>query len=404
MAFCARENVQLLALRCDVRASATVHRLVQLGFRLMDTLVHTALELAHPVVVPSTESVRTSVARPQDAGEVGALSRSAFADYVSHYHADPRLSPTATAEAYGEWAEQLCRTSGEDQPCLVAYDASGLVGFAALRAGRPDQADCELCAVAGRARRRTLGDWIVVMDGDLQDRPEDIPGLHKRLWTENSIWSSPGACSKVSPPRKSYPRFCSTGPCPDWAASRPARGSAITGFLVPSGGSLRALPGAVPILSRDNGASWLQSRIPRRRSRGRAAGQIRLQSARAHAVGNGRHHRQFRKAAPARNLSRWHHGRRDLGLGILDGLVCRAVRVHISGWAILLIALAFLAGVQLAFSGLVGLYVGRIFNETKQRPLYLVAESVKFRRFRANAAAETSAIFSQIGERTDRVI
>ena len=25
----------------------------------------------------------------------------------------------------------------------------------------------------------TLGDWIVVMDGDLQDRPEDIPGLHK---------------------------------------------------------------------------------------------------------------------------------------------------------------------------------------------------------------------------------
>ena len=82
--------------------------------------------------------------------------RSAFADYVSHYHADPRLSPTATAEAYGEWAEQLCRTSGEDQPCLVAYDASGLVGFAALRAGRPDQADCELCAVAGRARRRGI--------------------------------------------------------------------------------------------------------------------------------------------------------------------------------------------------------------------------------------------------------
>jgi hypothetical protein len=40
MAFCTREGVQLLTLRCDVRAIATVHRLEQLGFRLMDTLVH----------------------------------------------------------------------------------------------------------------------------------------------------------------------------------------------------------------------------------------------------------------------------------------------------------------------------------------------------------------------------
>jgi len=42
------------------------------------------------------------------------------------------------------------------------------------------------------------------------------------------------------------------------------------------------------------------------------------------------------------------------------------------GWASTVVIVLFLGGVQLATIGLLGLYVGRIYDETKRRPLYLL--------------------------------
>jgi dolichol-phosphate mannosyltransferase len=48
----------------------------------------------------------------------------------------------------------------------------------------------------------------------------------------------------------------------------------------------------------------------------------------------------------------------------------------INGWASMIAALLFTQGAVLVMLGVIGEYIGRIFEETKARPLYIVAETV----------------------------
>lgn len=49
-----------------------------------------------------------------------------------------------------------------------------------------------------------------------------------------------------------------------------------------------------------------------------------------------------------------------------------------SGWTTLAILISFFGGTQLFFLGLLGEYVGAIFDEVKGRPLYIIEEAINF--------------------------
>jgi polyisoprenyl-phosphate glycosyltransferase len=77
-------------------------------------------------------------------------------------------------------------------------------------------------------------------------------------------------------------------------------------------------------------------------------------------------------------------------LGFLAGMVGVGVaawsvygRVHgfvVPGWATIMITVSLGASAQLLMTGILGEYVGRIYEEVKRRPLYIVAEEVNASR------------------------
>ncbi|CAN5306372.1 glycosyltransferase family 2 protein [soil metagenome] len=66
-------------------------------------------------------------------------------------------------------------------------------------------------------------------------------------------------------------------------------------------------------------------------------------------------------------------------VGIIYALVLRLfTNMWVTGWTALFIVVLFMGGVQLLSLGIIGEYVGRIYGETKRRPLYLVQERLGF--------------------------
>jgi dolichol-phosphate mannosyltransferase len=68
--------------------------------------------------------------------------------------------------------------------------------------------------------------------------------------------------------------------------------------------------------------------------------------------------------------------------------------VIVPGWTSIILLVLFLGGIQLLFLGVVGEYLHRIFDEVKQRPLYMVKRTVGFETAEAASNGKLTEITS----------
>ena len=61
-------------------------------------------------------------------------------------------------------------------------------------------------------------------------------------------------------------------------------------------------------------------------------------------------------------------------LYLISVFVQKLLGFTVEGWATIMVAMLFLGSVQLICLGILGEYLGRIFNEVKPRPMYVVEE------------------------------
>jgi dolichol-phosphate mannosyltransferase len=69
-------------------------------------------------------------------------------------------------------------------------------------------------------------------------------------------------------------------------------------------------------------------------------------------------------------------------LSVAVGIAAIAIKIAglfpIPGTATIVVLVAFLGGIQLLILGVLGIYLGRIYDEVKARPLYLVDREIGF--------------------------
>jgi dolichol-phosphate mannosyltransferase len=52
----------------------------------------------------------------------------------------------------------------------------------------------------------------------------------------------------------------------------------------------------------------------------------------------------------------------------------------INGWASVIVTIAFFGGLQLTILGIIGIYLGKLFMQSKKRPLYIIQETNLYER------------------------
>jgi dolichol-phosphate mannosyltransferase len=219
------------------------------------------------------------------------------------------------------------------------------------------------------------GDWVIVMDCDLQDRPEEIPRLYAKAREGHEIVLARRG-------KRNHPLFKRLL---SWTFYRLFSYLADTEYD-PQAGNYR-------IVSRKVVTAY---RTMRERSRffgslvnwmGFPTASIDVQHADRHA---GQSSYTFEKLWLLATETIIAYSDKPLRLAIRGGFLLAALAFlcgvyvaarillygsPVAGWSSLIVSIYFIGGIIIALLGIIGIYLGRTYDETKKRPLYLIHRS-----------------------------
>lgn len=220
------------------------------------------------------------------------------------------------------------------------------------------------------------GEWVVVMDGDLQDQPEEIPNLYQvavsgydmvcaqRQLRKDSVIKRTG--SRVFYRIFSYLTGIRQDPS---VANFGIYHRKVVEAVLSMGDVIRYFPAMVQWVG-FRSAKLPVSHAPR--LNGRSSYSIRQLSNLA-----------FNNMIAFSEKPLWLTVRAGFILSVaaaIIGLVYLVLyladRITVTGYASLIISLWFLSGVIIFILGIVGIYIGKIFQRVKDRPLYIVNEKI----------------------------
>lgn len=216
------------------------------------------------------------------------------------------------------------------------------------------------------------GDWVVVMDADLQDRPEEIPRLLAKALEGYQIVYARRVVRKVSPLKKIYSKVFHI----------------IFEFL--TGIKMDDTVGNFGIYGRQTVDTFLSMK-ERFRGFGLLISWIGQPSASIQVEQQkregGKSSYTFRKGLslavdafiafsdkPLKILAISGFALSLLAFGVGIAFLIRGLLgyTEIVGWTSLIISIWFLSGVTIFIIGVLGLYLGKVFDEVKGRPHYIV--------------------------------
>lgn len=222
---------------------------------------------------------------------------------------------------------------------------------------------------------RCDGDWVVVMDCDLQDRPEEIPKLYAKAQEGYDIVLA----------RRGRRRDSILKRCTSWLFYR------VFSYLADM--DYDGETGNFRIMSRKVVLSF---RTMRERLRffgglvtwmGFLAASIDVQHDERFAGQTTYTFKKLWKLAsdtiiaysdkPLRLAIRFGFSISALAFAYGGYIVYRALThgTPIMGWSSLIVSMYFLGGIIISILGIIGVYLGKAFDETKRRPLYIISHS-----------------------------